>query len=195
MNFELRRPLVVVSSAMISQQVSGINAVLYYSNDIFSRVLPDAGPYVSIGITLVNTLMTFPPIFLIDRVGRRPLLLASVIGALASLVLTGYALNTGMMIVSSMTILIFVMSFAVGLGPVPFIIISEVAPSRAASALSSVALSLNWIANFFVGLAFLPLRNKLSGGDSLKEGRVFYVFAGLLFLVSSIFFRSYRPRT
>jgi len=51
------------------------------------------------------------------------------------------------------------------------------------------------IANFFVGLGFLPLRNKLSGGDSLKEGRVFYVFAGLLFLVSSIFFRSYRPRT
>jgi hypothetical protein len=51
------------------------------------------------------------------------------------------------------------------------------------------------IANFFVGLAFLPLRNKLSGGDSSKEGRVFYVFAGLLFLVSSIFFRSYRPRT
>ena len=40
--------------------------VLYYSNDIFSRVLPDTGPYVSIGITLVNTLMTFPPIFLID---------------------------------------------------------------------------------------------------------------------------------
>ena len=98
MNFELRRPLVVVSSAMVSQQVSGkrstrrcfppvdrpyryqrkygikilrpasshIGKVLYYSNDIFSRVLPDAGPYVSIGITLVNTLMTFPPIFLID---------------------------------------------------------------------------------------------------------------------------------
>ena len=40
--------------------------VLYYSNDILSRVLPEAGPYVSLGITLVNTLMTFPPIFLID---------------------------------------------------------------------------------------------------------------------------------
>jgi hypothetical protein len=48
------------------------------------------------------------------------------------------------------------------------------------------------IANFIVGLAFLPLRNTLSGGDSTKEGRVFYVFAGLLLLSSSIFFRSYR---
>ncbi|KAI0256531.1 general substrate transporter [Lactifluus subvellereus] len=192
---ELRQPLVVVSSAMISQQLSGINAILYYSNEILSHVLSDAGPYLSLGITIVNTLMTFPPIFLIDRVGRRPLLLASVIGALASLVLTGYGLNTGMVITSSISILIFVMSFAVGLGPVPFIIISEVAPSRAVSALSSVALSLNWIANFLIGLAFLPLRNQLSGGDSTKEGRVFYVFAGLLFLSSSVLFQSYRPRT
>jgi hypothetical protein len=69
--------------------------------------------------------MTFPPIFLVDvriylpffsrelnrlqRVGRRPLLLVSVAGALASLVLTGYGLNTGMIVTSSMSILIFVM--------------------------------------------------------------------------------------
>jgi hypothetical protein len=51
------------------------------------------------------------------------------------------------------------------------------------------------IANFIVGLAFLPLRNKLSGGDATKEGRVFYLFAGVLFLFSSIFFRSYGART
>ncbi|KAI9509950.1 general substrate transporter [Russula earlei] len=194
-NAEFHRPLVVVSSVMIAQQISGINAILYYSNDIFSRVLSDAGPYVSLGITLVNILMTFPPIFLIDRVGRKPLFLASVAGAFISLVLTGYSLNMGMTIVSSASILIFVMSFAIGLGPVPFIILSEVAPSRAVSALSSVALSMNWISNFIVGFAFLPLRNKLSGGDPTKEGRVFFVFAGLLFLFSSIFSRSYRART
>ncbi len=50
------------------------------------------------------------------------------------------------------------------------------------------------VANFLVGLAFLPLRNTLSGGDPTKEGRVFYVFAGLLFLCSFVFFRSYRSR-
>jgi hypothetical protein len=105
--------------------------------------------------------MTFPPIFLIDvsftrhflsnyrtwpqKIGRRQLLLTSVIGALASLALTGYGLNTGMMVTSSVSIVTFVMqalpllffydlpnpfrrSFAIGLGPVPFVIVSEVAP-------------------------------------------------------------------
>jgi SP family facilitated glucose transporter-like MFS transporter 3 len=207
---ELRRPLVVASFLMMSQQLSGINAILYYSNNILSNVLSESGAYVSLGITIVNTIMTFPPIFLIDvsftrhflsnyrtwpqKIGRRQLLLTSVIGALASLALTGYGLNTGMMVTSSVSIVTFVMSFAIGLGPVPFVIVSEVAPPHAVSALSSVALSLNWVANFLVGLAFLPLRNRLSGGDPAKEGRVFYVFAGLLFLCSFVFFRGYRSR-
>jgi len=195
----------------MSQQLSGINAILYYSNNILSSVLSESGAYVSLGITIVNTIMTFPPIFLIDRVGRRQLLLISVVGALASLILTGYGLNAGMMVTSSISIVTFVMqalpllffyelpnlfcrSFAVGLGPIPYVIISEVAPPYAVSALSSVALSLNWIANFLVGLAFLPLRNMLSGGDPTKEGKIFYIFAGLLCLCSFVFFRGYRPR-
>ncbi|KAH0584099.1 hypothetical protein H2248_009670 [Termitomyces sp. 'cryptogamus'] len=63
---ELRKPLVIVCLAMASQQFSGINAVLYYSNAILSKALPDLGPYVSLGITVVNVLMTFPPIVLIE---------------------------------------------------------------------------------------------------------------------------------
>lgn len=70
--------------------------------------------------------------------------------------------------------------------------ISEVSPQYAVSALSSVALSLNWIANFLVGLVFLPLRNVLSQGDPEKEGRVFYVFAGMLAFCSFVLLRVYR---
>ena len=84
---DLRKPLMIVSFAMMSQQISGINAgkcqlssafqhqfglltklitVLYYSNAILSKALPDLGPFVSLGITIVNVIMTFPPIFLIE---------------------------------------------------------------------------------------------------------------------------------
>ncbi|KIM87653.1 hypothetical protein PILCRDRAFT_815229 [Piloderma croceum F 1598] len=189
---ELRQPLLIVSFAMLSQQVSGINAVLYYSNDILSKALPELGPFVSLGITIINVFMTFPPIFLIERTGRKWLLQASVAGALVSHIAVGIGLNTGTVLLSSIAVMTFVTSFAIGLGPVPFVMISEVSPPHAVSALSTVGLSLNWIANFVVGLVFLPLRNLLASGDVMKEGRIFYVFAGVLFLTSGVLFRVYR---
>lgn len=63
---ELRIPVLVVAFIMIAQQLSGINAVLYYSNKILSKTLPALGPYVSLAITVVNVAMTFPPILLIE---------------------------------------------------------------------------------------------------------------------------------
>jgi len=189
---ELRKPLAIVCFAMLSQQLSGINAVLYYSNDILSKSLPEFGPYVSLGITIVNVLMTFPPILLIERVGRRQLLVISTLGAITSLTLVGIGLNTGVVTLSSIAILTFVTSFATGLGPVPFVMIPEVSPYHAVSALSSIALSLNWTANFIVGLAFLPLRNFLAGGEATKEGRVFYLFAVALFISMFSLSRVYR---
>jgi len=192
---ELRKPLAIVCLAMASQQLSGINAVLYFSNAILSKTLPDFGPHVSLGITIINVIMTFPPILLIERFGRRQLLILSTAGAVISLFTVGFGLNTGKAILSSFAIVIFVMSFATGLGPIPFVMISEVSPPHAVSSLSSVALSLNWIVNFFVGLVFLPLRKLLSGGDAQKEGRVFYVFGVVLFLFSTMLFRLYTGRS
>ena len=134
----------------------------------------------SLFITIVNVLMTFPPIFLIHKLGPKTLLLISTCGAVVSLILVGVGLNEDWKILSSIMIIFFVMSFAVGLGPVPFILVPQVTPYYATSALSSIALSLNWIVNFLVGLAFLPLRKFLSGGDPSKQGRVFWVFAAIL---------------
>ncbi|KAI0048236.1 general substrate transporter [Auriscalpium vulgare] len=186
-----RSPLIVTASAMISAQISGINAVLYYSNNILSRSLPELGPYVSLGITIVNALMTFPPIILIERWGRKKLLFTSIGGILVSLILVSWGLNSGLVVLSSVAIMTFVMSFAIGLGPIPFIIVPEVSPQHAVSALSSFGLSLNWIVNFCVGLVFLPLRNFLSGGDPAKEGYVFYFFVAGLSLSSLILYRNY----
>ncbi|KAG0705332.1 general substrate transporter [Suillus ampliporus] len=189
---ELRRPLLTIIVAMTSQQVSGVNAVLYYSNDILSKSLPELASYVSLAITIVNFFMTFPPIFLIERVGRRQLIQLSVAGAILSHLAVGYGLNSGLVTLSSFAITTFIMSFAFGLGPIPFVIIPEVAPPHAVSAISSVGLSLNWTANFIVGLIFLPLRNFLANGDPMKEGRVFYVFAAALFCSTLWFSKLYR---
>jgi len=189
---ELRKPLLITCLAMIAQQMSGVNAVLYYSNDILSKSLPDTGPYVSLGITIVNVLMTFPPILLIEHLGRRRLLILSTTGALFSLIAVGFGLDSGLLTLSSITIVTFIMSFAIGLGPVPFVMIPEVSPPSAVSAISSVALSLNWLVNFTVGLTFMSLRKLLSGGVATKEGRVFYVFGSLLFASMYSLCRLYR---
>ncbi|EKM82840.1 hypothetical protein AGABI1DRAFT_97790 [Agaricus bisporus var. burnettii JB137-S8] len=148
---ELRKPLMITCFAMMSQQISGMrHLVLYYSNEILSKSLPDLGPYVSLGITVVNVIMTFPPIFLIERVGRKSLLGISTIGALASLASIGFGLNNDHSTMTSIATLTFIMSFAVGLGPIPFVLIPEVSPPHAVSALSSMALSFNWVTNFFL---------------------------------------------
>ncbi|KAG1858457.1 general substrate transporter [Suillus subalutaceus] len=188
----LRQPLLTIIAAMTSQQISGINAVLYYSNDILSKSLPELASYVSLAITIVNFFMTFPPIFLIERVGRKQLIQLSVAGALLSHLAVGYGLNNGLVTLSSIAITTFVMSFAFGLGPIPFVIIPEVAPPHAVSAISSVGLSLNWSSNFVIGLVFLPLRNFLANGDPMKEGRVFYLFAAALLCSTLWFSRLYR---
>ncbi|KAI6019734.1 general substrate transporter [Pisolithus orientalis] len=185
---ELRRPLFIAVFAMTSQQLS----VLYYSNAILSRALPALAPYVSLVITVVNFLMTFPPIFLIERLGRKQLIQLSVAGAILSHLAVGYGLNTGMVAISSVAIAVFVMSFAIGLGPVPFVIIPEVAPSHVQLLLPSSTNHLSGIMNFVVGLVFLPLRNFLADGDPMKEGRVFYVFAVALLCSSLAFSKFYR---
>lgn len=125
---EVHRPMVIVCCAMLAQQISGINAVLYYSNEILSKSLPDLGPYVSLAITIVNVLMTFPPIVLVERLGRRQLLTISTLGALLSLLTVGIAMDSDLGAIASVGIVTFVMSFAVGLGPIPFIMIPEVSP-------------------------------------------------------------------
>ncbi|KAF9532431.1 general substrate transporter [Crepidotus variabilis] len=179
---ELRIPLLVVCLAMLSQQISGINAVLFYSNNILSKTLPDLGPYVSVVITMVNVMMSIPSIFLLDRLGRRKIFILSTFVAVCSVILIGYGLNSNSPKLASVAIVTFIMAFAFGLGPIPFVILPEVSPRHAVSALSSIALSTNWIVGFVVGLVFIPFQYLLSGGDELKEGRIFYLFAGLLSL-------------
>jgi len=195
----------VVVLAMVTQQGSGINAVIYYSTDILGRVLPTNAAYISLLIAVLNVVMTFAPVLLIDRLGLRTLLLSSIAGGFISLSLLGYALDAGITWLSSVAILAFVASFALGMGPIPFMLPAELVPYYATSPLSSFGLSLNWIANFVVGIVFLPLRNYLAhlkyssnptpsaeDEDEGGQGRVFFVFALILLMTGTSLSRLYR---
>jgi SP family facilitated glucose transporter-like MFS transporter 3 len=107
-----------------------------------------------------------------------------------SSLLLSYALNAHHQILSTITLLTFGSSFATGLGPIPFLLVSELVPPEAIPATSSIALSASWIANFTVALGFLPLRNALSwqgkGGRMEGEGRVFWVFLAFQVITAAV---------
>ncbi|KAL9938802.1 hypothetical protein V8E36_002521 [Tilletia maclaganii] len=191
---DTKRGLALVVFTQLAQQLSGINAVLYYSTGILKKVLPASAELVGLGITVINALMTFPPIYLIDegRLGRRKLLLVSAGTMSAFAVLLGFSINGSWRTASAVAIVGFVAAFSVGLGPVPFLILPELVPTKAVSAASSAGLSINWIANFTVGSLFLPVQSALANLDGGQGGSVFWIFAVVNAVSAVVIGRRYR---
>ncbi|CAK1581515.1 unnamed protein product [Parnassius mnemosyne] len=190
----LRLPLLLLCAAQAGQQTSGINAVFYYSQTIFKQAgLTEAGAqYATIACGLVNVCTAALMLRLLPRAGRRPLLLASSLGAalaLAALAAAMTAIDTvsWMPYVCMITVLLYVLVYGFGLGPIPYFIGSEmfeVGPRPAGMAWGSLA---NWGGNFLVGMCFPTMRRAIGPYSFL----VFSAITAALFL----FIRSYFPET
>lgn len=158
---ELRPPLVVAVVLQLAQQLSGINAIFFYSTGIYERagVQPDLIQYANVGTCAVNVLMTIIVVPLMDRAGRRILLLYPMAVMIAVLAVITVALKLQstfywMNFVSIACIIGYVISFALGLGPIPCMITAELfrqGPRARAMSLSGLA---NWISNAIVAMGF-----------------------------------------
>jgi sugar porter (SP) family MFS transporter len=162
----LLRPAMVLGVGLaIAQQITGINTVIYYAPTIFKFAgLSSASVAIlaSVGVGVVNVALTIVAMELIDRVGRRPLLLVSLAGMALSLVVLGVAFampqlcgSLGWIAVASL--MVYVGSFAVGLGPVFWLILSEIYPLRIRGRAMSIGTAANWSANLIVAVSFLTL--------------------------------------
>ncbi|GAA5961090.1 hypothetical protein JCM3765_006533 [Sporobolomyces pararoseus] len=180
------KPLKALVAIMLFQQFSGINAVMFYSVTILTAVNPASAKKTALFVTIINLVMTFPAVYLIDKLGRRSLLLISLAAMSLSSIILGYSINNNMYLVASIGILMFVVSFASGLGPVPFVLLGELPKEEAKSATASIAVATNWISNLAIGVFFLPLRDLLASfttsssnpsETSSGSGTVFYIFA------------------
>ncbi|CAJ0756424.1 6483_t:CDS:2, partial [Entrophospora sp. SA101] len=107
-----------------------------------------------------NTIMTLVSAALIEKSGRRKLLLYSISSMSLSSTVLALSINHNWGFLAAFSIIAFVASFAVGLGPIPFLIIPEIVDTTAAATASSLGLSLNWMANFFVGLLVPETKGK-----------------------------------
>jgi sugar porter (SP) family MFS transporter len=159
-----RRPLIVGVALAIFQQVTGINTVIYYAPSIFqSAGLSSASVAIlaTAGVGLVNVIMTVVAMRLLDSVGRRKLLLWGLAGMIVMLLVLagGFYLGTGgwVALVTVPSVAAYVGFFAIGLGPVFWLLISEIFPLAVRGRGMSVATVANWGSNFLVTLAFPPL--------------------------------------
>ncbi|KAL7317289.1 Bifunctional purine biosynthesis protein PurH [Mucor circinelloides] len=169
----IRRIALTVIALHVTQQLIGMNAVMYYSTTIFNMAFDaEMSKYMAIVTTVVNFASTILSLILIDRMGRRPLLMIAEIGAciFSVLLIIGYVYNVGALLIVS--VFGYVIAFAIGVGPIPWMMTSELTPVYASSAVGAIATAVNWAMNFLIGQCF-PLIF-----DGIK-GYSFAIFAGV----------------
>jgi len=163
----------------VFQQWSGINVIFNYAADIFK----DAGYAVSgtmfnlVIVGLTNLLFTFVGMALIDKVGRKPLMLVGSSGLLISHILMGLCFYTGITgwYVFALA-LIAIAFFAATLGPCAWVIISEIFPNSMRGIGMSIAVLSLWVANFVLSFTFPILR------DTLGPAGTFWIYGGICFV-------------
>ncbi len=166
-----RTPLKIGLGLAVLQQITGINAIIYYSDNIFAAAgftTPEAQTAATTwAIGAVNVLATFIAIAFIDRLGRRPLLIAGLIGMGLSLAAVGFAfaqsgkIGGGAGVVTLVALVVFIISFAFSLGPVTWTVINEIYPGEVRGRAVAVATAVNWGAAFLVSGFFLSVVNAI----------------------------------
>ena len=164
----LRPAMIVGIGLALFQQVTGINTVIYYAPTIFQSAgfaSASVAILATAGVGIINVLMTVVALLLLDRVGRRPLLLIGMAGMVISLALLGTAFLFPhlpfLRWIAAGSLMLYVGSFAVGLGPVFWLLISEIYPVKIRGLAMSIATVANWGANLIVALTFLTLINAM----------------------------------
>jgi sugar porter (SP) family MFS transporter len=190
------RPLVTIGLALaIAQQFIGVNTVIYYAPTILRSTGLGTGSAItealSVGIT--DVVFTIVAVLLLDRVGRRPLLIFGTAGCVVSLGALGVffassSLQHDASWFALVCLIVYIASFAIGLGPVFWLMISEIFPLKVRSAAMSISTVGNWSSNFLVSTFFLTLTSAIT-----REG-TFWLY-GAFGLGAVLFFALRIPET
>ncbi|XP_034937945.1 glucose transporter type 1 isoform X2 [Chelonus insularis] len=179
----LRAPLVIGVVMQLSQQLSGINAVFYYSTNLFQSagLSQESAKYATIGIGTIMVAMTLISIPLMDRTGRRTLHLWGLGGMFIFSIFITISFLIKEMIdwmsyLSVVATLSFVVFFAVGPGSIPWMITAELFSQGPRPAAMSIAVLVNWLANFVVGIGFPSMMSCLDNYTFLPFSAFLAIF-------------------
>ncbi|MFA6780489.1 MAG: sugar porter family MFS transporter [Paludibacteraceae bacterium] len=183
--------MIIAVGIMFFQQFVGINTVIYYSPEIFLKAGFEgnqAAIAASVSVGVVNVLFTILSLFLIDKLGRRKLFFIGTTGIFFSLLLIGFCfafselLGDYTKIVLVACMLCYIAFFAISLGPLGWLIISEVFPLKVRGLGSSIGSLANWGFNTLVVWTFFKMIdgfNSLFGKEEMGTASAFWVFAAV----------------
>jgi len=193
----LRLPMGLAVGLMAAQQFSGINNAFNFSSTFLAQNGMDQGAiqWITVAMNVGNVLVTALSVYLMDRAGRRVLVLGSMATMVCATALLTAALTMPKTPLTApltiVAIVSFVSSFGIGLGPIPWLLPAEVFGMDERASASGFAASCNWFANFAAAQMFLPLSNALGGYSFLPFG----AFIAVSFVLTAIYLPETRGKT
>lgn len=175
-----RAPLIVGIGLAVFQQITGVNTVIYFTPTILQGSIiasSSTAILITAGIGAVNVAFTLVAVWLLDRVGRRTMLLTGIAGmaiflcGLAATYLAAGQGGPGM--VAIIMIAAYIASFAIGLGPVFWLVNAEIFPLAIRGRGMAVSTVINWLANLVVTLTFLDVTK------AIGQAGIFFIYAAL----------------
>ncbi|MFL5616977.1 MAG: sugar porter family MFS transporter [Gemmatimonadaceae bacterium] len=189
-SMQLRIPILLAFLVAFFNQLSGINAILYFAPRIFAMTGLGARAALlqSVGIGVTNLVFTFVGVSLIDRLGRRTLLTVGAYGYLASLGTCAWAFFTGHYAIVPLCIFAFIAAHAIGQGTVIWVLISEIFPNQYRAAGQSLGSATHWVFAAALTTAFPAM------ASAFAPGYIFLFFCGMMAL-ELVWVRTMVPET
>lgn len=193
-------PIILIGSALsLLQQFTGINAVLYYGGDIFEKALGYGQEDIlaqQILLGAVNFGFTFVAMYTVDKWGRKPLILFGSYGMLLGFILLGGSLYFEQVgVISLIGVLMFIGSFALSMGPVTWVLLSEMFPNSVRSVAMSIAVAVQWAGNYLVSQTFpIMAESEINVNGAFNKSLPYVVF-GLCLIVLIVFIQKYIVET
>ncbi len=192
-----RNALLVGIGLSVFQQITGINAILYYAPEIFKSFGSDTNASLleTSMLGVINLIFTVISIYLVDRVGRVPLLIIGSWGMFIALSVVG--ISAYYQITDSWLLpflLLFMASFSISWGPVVWVLLSEIFPNKVRSLALSIAVFIQWIANFAVSQTF-PMMTENAYLKQQFNGAFPFILFAVLCLTALLFVIKFVPET
>lgn len=178
----------VSTGILIAQQFCGINSIIFYGVLVLLSVFPDYAVGINCLILGVNVVVTFGSAPLIDHWGRKPLLMGSVAVMSVAATLMGVGIIYSSAALCIVGTFLYIIAFAMGLGPIPFLLVAEITQPNVKAVAQSWGTACNWFATGVVGLVFPVLKNSWLGGG------VYFIFTGFC-VATFVFVKRVVPET